>query len=60
MRHLADHRSKPSAAKLVNFLRLARSAGERLLPRLQDDQRPPAQGNRRVLEFVRIERGRQV
>lgn len=60
MKHLADHRSASTGAKLKNFLRIDRSQGNWLWRLLQQRGRLPLQGNRRVLEYVRIERGRRV
>jgi hypothetical protein len=55
-RHLADHRSPSDGGRVRHFLRLAREGGgiwKRLAraPRRHD-------GSRRVLEFLRIARGR--
>lgn len=59
MKHLADHRSSSTGARLQNFLRLARAPGEKVWNRLHQRGRPLAAGNRRLVEFARIERGRQ-
>lgn len=58
MKHLADHRSPAGSTRLVQFLRIARSRGESAWTRVW--QRPFARlsGNRRVVEFARIERAR--
>lgn len=60
MKHLADHDHRPSALRAQKFLRIARDRSESLWRGLW--QRPVAQGtgNRRVLEFVRIAKGREV
>lgn len=59
-RHLADKRAPTDGGRIRNFLRIARSEGEGFwrglwkAPRLK-----PAEG-RRVVEYVRIARGREV
>jgi len=58
-RHLADKRNPSDGGRLRQFLRLARD-GNRMW---QDLWRKPAAGpagNRRVVEYLRIDRGRQV
>lgn len=57
-RHLADHRSPSLGARTREFLRIDREAA--VLARAEVLRRPgrsPA-GNRRVMEFCRIARGR--
>lgn len=57
MKHLADHRNTSSGARLREFLRLARDRSESAWTKAW--QRPAARlSNRRVVEFARIERGR--
>ena len=60
MRHLADHDRSPSGARMKNFVQIARDRSESLWRVLW--QKPSALGasNRRVLEYVRIDRGRRV
>lgn len=60
MKHLADHRKASTGARLLNFLKLAHRPGDKVWQQLRQRTRLPAAGNRRLLEFVRIERGRQV
>ena len=59
MKHLADHDHDASAARARNFLRIARDRSENLWRGLW--QRPFArgEGNRRMVEYVRIEKGRE-
>jgi hypothetical protein len=60
MKHLADHRNPSSGAKLKHFLRIDRAASDWVWRLLRQRDRLPQPGNRRVLEYVRIERGRQI
>ena len=57
-KHLADHRSASTGARLAHFLRIARQEGEAIWHGLR--QRPFARGtsNRRAVEYVRIEKNR--
>ena len=53
-KHLADHRKPPSSEKVKQFLRLSRAARETW-------HRPrEAAGNTRLVQFLRIARGRTV
>lgn len=53
-RHLADHRSQTTGARLKHFLRLARKPRETWA-------RPRGKaGSSRLIQFLRIERGRTV
>ena len=60
MKHLADHRSLTTGARLQHFLRLARNRGEAAWEQVRQRGLTRAEGNRRVLEYVRIDRGRRV
>ena len=60
MKHLADHRSSSTGARLKHFLRLAQSRGEVVWAQVWQRGHTRDEGNRRVLEFVRIARGRRV
>jgi ribosomal protein L18E len=60
MKHLADHDHKPSAARVKNYLRIARDHSENLWRGLWQRPLARSEGNRRVVEFVRIARGREV
>jgi len=53
-KHLADHRNAPSSEKVKQFLRLSRLS--------RDTWHRPraAAGNTRLLQFLRIARGRTV
>lgn len=57
-RHLADHRTPSGGGRMKNFLRIARAEGSMLWHSLMRMPRPMGAGNRRALEFIRIERGR--
>lgn len=51
-RHLADHRTQTTGGRLKHFLRLSRTPRETW-------QRPRGKsGSARVVQFLRIERGR--
>lgn len=53
-RHLADHRSQTTGGRVKHFLRLARTPRDTWL-------RPRGKaGNTRLVQFLRIERGRTV
>ena len=53
-RHLADHQSRTTGGRLKHFLRLARTPRETW-------QRPRGKaGSGRLIQFLRIERGRTV
>ena len=53
-RHLADHRTRTSGARVKHFLRLART------PRETWHRPHSASGVTRLKQFLRIERGREV
>lgn len=56
-RHLADHRTPSMGARLKRFLAIERSQGDGVLRGLA--RRPvAANANRRLVEFLRIARGR--
>lgn len=59
-RHLADKRAATDGGRVKHFLRIARESGEGLWRGLWKTPRlKPAEG-RRVVEYVRIARGREV
>lgn len=60
MKHLADHRSSSTGGRLTHFLRLARNRKDAVWSRVWKKPADPATGNRRVVEYIRIERGREV
>ena len=60
MKHLADHPHKRSEARAQNFLRIARDRSESLWRGLWQRPATRSDTNRRVVEFVRIARGREV
>lgn len=51
-RHLADHRTQSTGGRVKHFLRLARA------PRETWKQVRSTSGSSRVVQFLRIERGR--
>lgn len=58
-RHLADKRKPSDGGRLRQFLRLARD-GSRMWQGLWRQPVAVPAGNRRVVEYLRIDRGRQV
>ncbi len=58
-RHLADHRETTTGGRVKHFLRIARQKGETMWDMVRRQPSGP-HTNRRVLEYVRIERGRRV
>lgn len=57
-RHLADHRALPEGGRVKHFLRIARAEVSTLWMRLAKRPRLTGEGNRRLVEYARIERGR--
>jgi hypothetical protein len=56
-RHLADHRTPSNGARVMRFVAIARAQGDGLLRGVA--KRPVTRsGNRRLVEFLRIARGR--
>lgn len=60
MKQITDHRESSKGARLVHFLRLARDRSESAWTRVWKHPRGPAPSDRRVAEYLRIERGREV
>ncbi len=58
-RHLADHRKPSQGGRVKHFLRIARAEASDLWQRMAQRPRGPVEGNRRLVEYVRIARGRQ-
>ncbi len=59
-KHIADHRAAPKAGRMIHFLRIARAAMPGLgWVALHQKPVPVLAGNRRTVEFARIERGRE-
>lgn len=58
-RHLTDHRALPQGGRIRHFLRLARQ-GAGFWPTLWRRPVPVPATNRRMVEFVRIGKGREV
>lgn len=57
-RHLADHRKPSEGGRLKHFLRIARAEASGLWMLLARRPRMTGQGNRRLVEYARIARGR--
>jgi hypothetical protein len=57
-RHLADHRTPSEGGRLTHFLRIARAEASMLWMRLAKRPRLTGTGNRRLVEYARIARGR--
>lgn len=58
-KHLADHRATSTGARVKHFLRLARNRSEAAWARVWQRPFERATENRRLVEYVRIERGRE-
>lgn len=58
-KHLADHRTASQGSRLRNFLRIARDRSETMWRGLFRRDLARDAGNRRVVEFARIERVRK-
>ncbi|HCZ00730.1 MAG: hypothetical protein A3D16_05755 [Rhodobacterales bacterium RIFCSPHIGHO2_02_FULL_62_130] len=59
-KHLADHRTPSQGGRLKHFLRIARDRSEEVWRTAWQRNRETDGGHRRVVEYVRIARGRQV
>lgn len=59
-KHLADHRTPSQGGRLKHFLRIARNKSEDMWRTTWQRSREAGRGNRRVVEYIRIERGRDV
>lgn len=59
-KHLADHRTPSQGGRLQHFLRIARDRSEDVWRAAWQRTRETDGGHRRVVEYVRIARGRQV
>jgi hypothetical protein len=57
-KHLADHRSSSNGGRVKHFMALARDRGEAVWRAVWQKAATRGDGNRRVVEYVRIERGR--
>ncbi len=60
MKHLADHPSTRTGARLVHFLRLARDRSASAWAKALQNPRHHSSPSRRVAEYLRIARGREV
>lgn len=59
-KHIADHRTPPQGGRLIHFLRITRDKSEAAWRSAWQRSRETDGGHRRVVEYVRIARGRQV
>lgn len=59
-KHLADHRNPPGAARLTQFLRIARDRSETAWHAVWQRQRRAPTTGRMIVEFARIERGGRI
>lgn len=59
-KHLADHPRESNGGRMQHFLRIARDRTEAAWAKARQRPESPDDDNRRVLEYVRIARGRQV
>lgn len=57
-KHLADHREASTGGRVKHFLRLARDRSEAAWDQVRQRPLDRAEENRRLVEYVRIERGR--
>ncbi|MEO6299116.1 MAG: hypothetical protein ABIV25_15070 [Paracoccaceae bacterium] len=55
-RHLADHRTDSNVGRMTQFLRIDRSQSDRLWHPLWQKSQASLTDNRRVAEFLRIDR----
>ena len=58
-KHLADHRSTPSTGRVQAFVKLARDRSETVWHRLWQRSFVKADDNQRLVQYVRIEKGRE-
>lgn len=58
-KHLADHREASNGGRVKHFLRLARDRSETVWRGLWQRPADRAEENRRLVEYVRIERGHE-
>ena len=59
-KHLADHQRTSNGSRVQHFLRIARDRTETAWSKAWQRPMTGADDNRRVVEYVRIARGRQV
>lgn len=59
-RHLTDHRAPTEGGRVKHFMRIARVEASVLWMRLAKRPRLTGAGNRRLVEYARIARGRSV
>jgi hypothetical protein len=57
-KHLADHRNAAGAGRLKHFLRIARDRSDAAWRSVWQRPRETGPQNQRLVEYVRIERGR--
>jgi hypothetical protein len=59
-KHLADHQRASHGGRMQHFLRIARDRTEATWAKVWQRAPLPDDSNRRVVEYVRIARGRRV
>lgn len=57
-KHIADHRSPSNGGRLKHFLRIARDSSDAVWRATWSRPLNRPKGNRRVVEYIRIARGR--
>lgn len=57
-KHLADHRRASQGGRVKHFLRIAKDGSSSVWHRLFQKPHGRSDNNRRALEFIRIEHGR--
>ena len=58
-KHLADHRSAPGPGRLTAFVRIARDRSEAAWRQVWQRPVGRAEANQRLVQYVRIEKGRE-
>lgn len=58
-KHLADHQTMPSTGRIQQFLRIARNRSETAWRGLWQRSFDRAEDNQRLVQYVRIEKGRE-
>jgi len=57
-KHLADHRKASQGGRVKHFLRIAQDGSSSVWRRLFQQPRSRSDSNRRTLEYIRIDHGR--
>ena len=59
-KHLADHRKASQGGRVKHFLRIAQDGSNSVWRKLFQQPHTRSDTNRRALEYIRIEKGREV